>query len=129
MNFDTISELVHKGFRVTLGATASLVEAVQDPQKSSEKFADIGTDFNRLTDELEVKGASTEKEARDFVNTFSNQFPNPFAQPSASNATVNAVATPVVESGIQAEIKALTEQLTAVRDEIEQLKAQKSQAS
>ena len=129
MNFDTITELVHKGFRVTLGAAASLVEAVQDPQKSSEKFGDIGTDFDRLRDELEVKGASTEKEARDFVDNFSGQIPNPFAPTPAGSTTVNAVATPIVEYGIQAEIKALTEQLTSIRAEIEQLKAQNSQAS
>jgi polyhydroxyalkanoate synthesis regulator phasin len=129
MNFDTLTEQVHKGFRVTLGAAASLLEAVQDPQKSSEKFSDIGTDFNRLTDELEVKGALTEKEARDFVKNFSAQFPNPFVPTSASSTTVNTVATPVVDAGIQAEIRALTEQLTTIRSEIEQLKAEKSQLS
>ena len=130
MNFDTFTEFIQKSFRVSLGAAASAVEAIQDPQASANKFSDIGTDFNRLTDELEVKGALTEKEAREFVDNlssnFDGQFPNPFAPPSASNATVNTVAKPVADSGIQAEIKALTEQLSAIRQEIEQLKAQGS---
>ncbi|MBE9065498.1 hypothetical protein IQ260_02395 [Leptolyngbya cf. ectocarpi LEGE 11479] len=130
MNFDTLTELIQKSFRVSLGAAASAVEAIQDPQASASKFSDIGTDFDRLADELEVKGALTEKEAREFVDNFSGnldgQWPNPFAPSPASSATVNTVAQPVADSGIQAEIKALTEQLSAIRQEIEQLKAQSS---
>ncbi|NEP15883.1 MAG: hypothetical protein F6J97_03150 [Leptolyngbya sp. SIO4C1] len=128
MNFDTLTELLQKGFRITLGAAASAVEAVQDPQKSSQKFSEIGTDFNRLADELEVRGALTEKEARDFVDNVSQQMPNPFQSAPASQSTVNTTATSVVDASIQAEIKALTEQLSAIRTEIEQMKAQKSQA-
>lgn len=130
MNFDTFTEFIQKSFRVSLGAAASAVEAIQDPQASASKFSNIGTDFDRLADELEVKGAQTEKEARDFVdnvsNNFDGQWPNPFAPASASDATVNTVAKPVVDTGIQAEINALTEQLSAIRQEIDQLKAQES---
>ncbi|MEO1180668.1 MAG: hypothetical protein AAFX51_07395, partial [Cyanobacteria bacterium J06636_28] len=68
MDFDTLTEFIQKSFRVSLGAAASAVEAIQDPQASASKFSDIGTDFDRLADELEVKGALTEKEARDFVD-------------------------------------------------------------
>ena len=67
MNFDTLTEFIQKGFRVSLGAAASAVEAIQDPQGAANKFSDIGTDFDRLTNELEVKGELTEKEAREFV--------------------------------------------------------------
>ena len=131
MNFDTFAEFIQKSFRVSLGAAASAVEAIQDPQESATKFSDIGTDFDRLTNELEVKGELTEKEAREFVDNVSNNFnggewPNPFASGPASSATVNTVAKPVADSGIQAEIRALTEQLSAIRHEIEQLKAQGS---
>lgn len=130
MNFDTFTELIQKSFRVSLGAAASAVEAIQDPQASANKFSDIGTDFERLADELEVKGALTEKEAREFVDNvsrnFDGQWPNPFAPSPASTATVNTVAQTVPDAGIQAEIKALTEQLSAIRQEIEQLKTQGS---
>ncbi|MEL7503587.1 MAG: hypothetical protein AAFN18_14085 [Cyanobacteria bacterium J06554_6] len=124
MEFDTITQLLQKSFRVTLGAAASAVEAVQDPQRSSEKFSAIGTDFERLTDELEVRGALTEKEAREFVDNLNLQVPNPFAPTPASDATVTTVATPVVDASIQAEIAALTEQLVSIRQEIEELKTQ-----
>ena len=130
MNFDTFTELIQKSFRVSLGAAASAVEAIQDPQASANKFSDIGTDFERLADELEVKGALTEKEGREFVDNvsrnFDGQWPNPFAPSTASTATVNTVAQLVPDAGIQAEIKALTEQLSAIRQEIEQLKTQGS---
>ncbi|MEA5466275.1 hypothetical protein [Leptothoe sp. PORK10 BA2] len=130
MNFDTFTEFIQKSFRVSLGAAASAVDAIQDPQASASKFSNIGTDFDRLADELEVKGAQTEKEARDFVDnvssSFGGQWPNPFAPSPASNTTVNTVAKPVVDTGIQAELKALTEQLSAIRQEIDQLKAQGS---
>ena len=59
-------------------------------------------------------------------NLSGGQWPNPFAPSPASNTTVNTVAKPVADSGIQSEIKALTEQLSAIRQEIEQLKAQSS---
>ncbi|MEM9484350.1 MAG: hypothetical protein AAGA83_11725 [Cyanobacteria bacterium P01_F01_bin.116] len=130
MNFDTFTEFIQKSFRVSLGAAASAVEAIQDPQASASKFSEIGTDFDRLTNELEVKGELTEKEAREFVDNFNSNFggqlPNPFAPTPASSATVNTVAKPVVDTGLQAEIKALTEQLSAIRQEIEQLKTQGS---
>ena len=59
-------------------------------------------------------------------NLNNGQWPNPFTPAPASSATVNTVAQPVADTGIQAEIKALTEQLSAIRQEIEQLKAQNS---
>ena len=128
MEFETLSQLLQKSFRVTLGAAASAVDAIQDPQGSSEKFTAIGTDFERLTDELEVRGALTEKEAREFVDNlnlqFPNQFPNPFEPTPAGSATVNTTATPVVDANLQAEIASLTEQLVSIRQEIEELKAQ-----
>ena len=126
MNFDTFTNLIQKGFHISLGAAASAVEAIQDPQKASQKFSDIGTDFNRLADELEVKGSTTEKEARDFVDNLTQQMPNPFQSTPASSSTITTVATPVADNGVQAEIKALTEQLTLIRAEIEQLKAKNS---
>jgi polyhydroxyalkanoate synthesis regulator phasin len=131
MNFDTISELIHKGFRISLGAMSALAEAVQDPQKSSETFSEIGTDFHRLADELEVKGALGEQEGRQFVETVSQQLfnalgSNPFSSEPASETTITTVATPIADASIQAEIKSLTEQLSSIRAEIEHLKDQKN---
>jgi len=123
MSLDSLSQTVQKGFRVTLGATASLLEAIQDPQGASQKFSEIGTDFNRLTEELEVKGESTEQEARQFVDSMMTQMPNPFGPGAAPSArTVNTTAVTVVDASIQAELQELTQQISEIRQEIENLK-------
>ena len=127
MNPDTLTETIQKGFRVTLGATASLMDAIRDPQGSQAKFSAIGTDVELLTQELEAKGADTEREAREIVDSMMGQMgqmPNPFVQTPASNATVDTVARPVTDASMQMELDALTQELSALRQEIETLKAQ-----
>lgn len=127
MNPDQIGQSIQKGMRITLGATASLIEAIQDPQASRDKFSTIGTDFDRLADELAIKGEETEREARTFVDGMMTQMPNlpnlfnqGFSSPGT--ATVNTVATPVVDSALQVELQTLTEQLAEIRQELEQLR-------
>ncbi len=134
MNTDTLLELFQKGYRVTLGAASSAVEAVQDPQRTADEFSAIGTDWARLAEKLEVRGALTEKEARDFVEGVSSQLPEPLRSMSSSlhspvvqsePRTVTTVATPVVDTELKAEVESLTTELIAMRAEIESLKQQK----
>lgn len=130
MNTDSLLELIQKGYRVTLGAASTAVEAVQDPQRTADEFSAIGTDWERLADKLEVRGALTEKEARDFVEGVASQMPEPFRSVSSSFSsadsaeppTVTTVATPVVDTALQADVTSLTEELIAIRQEIESLK-------
>jgi polyhydroxyalkanoate synthesis regulator phasin len=137
MNTDTLIELLQKGYRVTLGAASSAVEAVQDPQRAADDFSDVGTDFQRLADRLEVRGALTEKEARNFVEGVVSQMPEPFrsvsqsfsqsvSQGAADPKTVTTVATPVVDTQLQAEVESLTAELIAIRKEIEELRQKDS---
>ncbi|MDB9526063.1 hypothetical protein PN498_08700 [Oscillatoria sp. CS-180] len=129
MNPETLTEAIQKSFRVTLGATASLVEAIQDPQGSQAKFSAIGNDFDLLTQELEAKGTDTEREARAVVDSMMgqmSQMPNPFAPTPASEATVDTYASPVADASVQVELDALTQELLTLRQEIETLKAQKN---
>lgn len=135
MNTDTLLELFQKGYRVTLGAASSAVEAVQDPQRTADEFSAIGTDWVRLAEKLEVRGALTEKEARDFVEGVSNQLPEPLRSMSSGlhspvvqsePRTVTTVATPVVDTELKAEVESLTAELIAMRAEIEALKQDKN---
>ncbi len=135
MNTDTIVELLQKGYRVTLGAASSAVEAVQDPQRAADEFSAVGTDFNRLADKLEVRGALTEKEARDFMEGVVSQMPEPFRSVSSTFVqdttpkeprTVTTVATPVIDSGLKAEVESLTAELIAMRKEIDELRQKDS---
>ncbi|MFQ4137534.1 hypothetical protein PGN35_014550 [Nodosilinea sp. PGN35] len=121
---DDLSQTLQKGIRVTLGATASLIEALQDPETSSQRFSELGGDVNRLTEELEVKGETTEREARQFVDGLLSQMPNPFgsSSPEARQTTITTVASPVVNTAVQSDLEALTLELAAIRREIEALK-------
>lgn len=123
---DDLAQTVQKGIRVTLGATASLIEAIQDPENSSQKFSEIGNDVNRLTEELEVKGETTEREARQMVDSLLSQVPNPFAgaESETRTTTVTTVASPVVNVSVQHDLEALTQELAEIRLEIETLKGQ-----
>ncbi|MBD2114525.1 MULTISPECIES: hypothetical protein [Cyanophyceae] len=124
MNPDDLSQTLQKGIRVTLGATASLIEAIQDPETSNQKFSALGGDVNRLTEELEVKGEITEREARQFVDGLLSQVPNPFggSGPAAGETTITTMASPVVDTAVQSDLEALTLELAAIRREIEALK-------
>ncbi len=130
MNPDSLLELIQKGYRVTLGAASTAAEAVQDPQRVSDEFSAIGTDWERIADKLEVRGALTEKEARDFVEGVTSQMPEPFRSASSpftqsqppTPPTVTTIATPVVDTELQAEVTSLTAELIAIREEIEALK-------
>jgi polyhydroxyalkanoate synthesis regulator phasin len=124
-----LSQMVQKGFRVTLGAASTLIEAIQDPQAQSQKYSEIGTDFNRLSADLAEKGEVTEREARRFVDDLAAQLPEPFSRftnPPASDRTVTAIAMPIVDITVQSDLQALTEELTQIRQEIEQLRQAES---
>jgi len=128
MNPETLTETIQKGFRVTLGATASLVDAFRDPQASQEKFGNI-SDFEVLAQELEAKGTDAEREARAVVDSLMSQMgqmPNPFAPSPASEATVDTYASPVADASVQADLESLTQELATLRQEIELLKSQPS---
>ncbi|HIK43381.1 MAG TPA: hypothetical protein IGR64_00680 [Leptolyngbyaceae cyanobacterium M65_K2018_010] len=126
MNPDTLSATLQKGFHVTLGATAALLEAIQNPQNSSQRFSELGNDVHRIAEELEAKGETTEREARQLVDRLLSQVPNPFPSPGPASPTptVDAVATPIADSAVQSDLAALTQELSEIRQAIEDLKRQ-----
>jgi polyhydroxyalkanoate synthesis regulator phasin len=128
MNSDTLLELFQTSFRTTLGATSSLVEAIQDPQRMpqtlNQTWSQFTTNPNQLLQDWADKGAVTEQEARQVVDRLWQQQRNP----SAVGVTVNTTATPVAPD-VQTELQALTEQLISLREELAQLRQQRSQGS
>lgn len=127
MNPDTLSQTIQKGVRVTLGATASILDALKDPQGSQAKFSEIGTDVDRLTETLEARGVETEQEARELVDGLIAQMPpmpaNPFAPTPASEAVVDARIIPVTDVTVQRDLEELTLELANLRQEIDSLKS------
>lgn len=135
MNSDTLTQLLQKSFRVTLGATATLIEALQDPQRREANLSKLTTELSQLTQEWESKGTTTESEARNFVDTMWNQNVRPNAaapdrsEPYASDpSSSSTLSTPVSASSpaVQQDLQELTVQIAAIRAEIERLRSQDS---
>jgi polyhydroxyalkanoate synthesis regulator phasin len=120
--------LLQKGFRVTLGATASLLEILQDPQRRDENLSRLRTDLAELADEWAVKGELTEQEARNFVETIlTQQNRSSSYSDSASTTTITTTATeapPATSPEVQADLRELTEQIAAIRSELEKIRNQ-----
>lgn len=121
MNTDTVLQLFQQSFRVTLGATTSLLEVLQNPQQGvqtvNQTLNQLTTNPTQLAQEWAEKGSATEQEARQFVDRLWQQQRNP----SASGLTVTTTAVPVVPD-VQAELRDLTAQLSAIREELAQLR-------
>jgi polyhydroxyalkanoate synthesis regulator phasin len=115
MTPDTILQSIQKGFRTTLGAATFVVDLVQYPERRDENINRLQTDFNRLAEEWEVKGETTEQEARRFVESLLNQRGSESSAPTAATATN-------VPPDVQADLQDLTAQIAAIRAELEKLR-------
>lgn len=130
MNSDNLTQVLQKGFRVTLGATSFAFETLQDSEKRDENLAKLQYEnLTQLTDEWALKGEMTEREARNFVDTIlarqSNQ-DTPETE-ATSDSPISTPAPPAAESDARLEIQELTVQVAALRAELENLRAQESQ--
>jgi polyhydroxyalkanoate synthesis regulator phasin len=131
MNSETLTQLLQKSLRVTLGATATLVETLQDPQRRAENLSKLTTELSQLAEGWEAKGTTTESEARNFVNRLWSQTTSQDAPPSTypqdsypQDSLGNTAFTPTSE--VQQDLQELTVQLAAMRAEIERLRNQGS---
>ncbi|BBC24842.1 hypothetical protein [Pseudanabaena sp. ABRG5-3] len=139
---DTIDleKLLQRGYYVTLGATSSLIEVIQDPTKREENLRRLGRSFDEITQELAEKGVTTEAEARSYVDKFIAQQVNGTNTDTESVGltTVTTTAKTVddnsfdntsdksekkVKASMRDEIAELTQQLASLRSELEQLRS------
>ena len=122
MDSTDLIQLLQKSFHVTLGATASLVEILQDPERREQNLSKLRLELSELAQEWSEKGAMTETEARNFMDNFlaqhggqgSSQSSEPI---SMTTTTASSVASP----DTQLELQELTAQLAAIRAELEKL--------
>jgi polyhydroxyalkanoate synthesis regulator phasin len=122
MNSDTLVQLLQKGFRVTLGATASLIEVLQDPDKRDANLSKLGSELSQLAEEWAEKGEMTEQEARSFVDTILAKQANQATTETPSSSTTTATDAPAASPSVQLELQELTAQLAAFRAEFEKLR-------
>lgn len=122
MESQNLTDLLQQGLRVTLGATASLIEILQDPQKRDENLNKLKTDLSQLADEWAEKGAVTEQEARSFVDTLLEQRQHNAPSDAPSSETTATDSTPTASPDIQLGLQELTAQIAAIRAELEKLR-------
>lgn len=124
MNSNNLLQLLQSGFRVSLGATTSLVETLQDPLKREENFSQLRFELSQRVAEWEQKGLITEQEARSFIETILRQ-PSHSGGSSATRTPSNTATTPptpAASPNVQLEIEELTVQIAAIRTELEKLR-------
>ncbi len=122
MNVDNLTQVLQTGFRVTLGATSSLVEMLQDTQKRNENLEKIQSELSQLAEELAAKGEVTEHEARKLIDALINQQSGGFNRTVDTEPTTIQVTTPETSSpntGSVAEIQDLTQEIATLRTELE----------
>jgi polyhydroxyalkanoate synthesis regulator phasin len=125
MNTNDVLQTLQKGFRVAVGATASLVETLQDPQKRTETFSELQTELNQRTQEWAEKGAVTEQEARKILEAWlSRQRSQPSSTTPSSPTASTADASTPSRVDVQ-ELKDLTDRIVDLRTELEQLRQSK----
>ncbi len=122
MNPDNFVQLAQKGFHVTLGATAFLIETVQNPQQRDINLSRLRGDFTQLTEEWEAKGESAEREARQFVDGLLSQQFNQTNQSTSAPSTPANSGSSTTSPDIQQDLQELTLQLASLRSELERLR-------
>ncbi|MFB2892147.1 hypothetical protein ACE1CI_04295 [Aerosakkonemataceae cyanobacterium BLCC-F50] len=144
MNSDSLIQLLQNGFRLSVGATAALIESLQDSQKREEFLAKLmHSELSELAAELTNKGEITEQEAREFVDSLlarqnqpnqqnqENQENQQNTQTSSDVPGTSATTTtdnPVVSPNVQQELQDLTAQVAALRAELEKLRSSNPQS-
>lgn len=125
MNADNLTQILQQGFRVTLGATSSFLEMLQDPQKRSENLEKFQTQWHQLSEEWAEKGEQTEQEARKFVDTLLAKQSNSGTSTSQTPGTSSAIETPPAATVAPPEsvqdIQELTTQISTLREELQRL--------
>ncbi len=125
MNSNNLVQLLQTGFRVSLGATTSLVETLQDSQKREENLSQLRSHLSERITEWAQKGEITEQEARNFIEAMLRQQSSSgtsSATGTPSNTVTTPQTTPVAPPNVQLEIEELTAQIAAIRTELEKLR-------
>ena len=122
MNSENLVQTIQMGFRIGVGATASLIESLQDSRKREENLETLKLDWEQIANKMAEKGESTEREARNFVDTLVEKGTSTDLQ---SPMGTSPDFEPVIredDAEVKTELETLTEQIVNLRKELEQLR-------
>ncbi|MFP4575204.1 MAG: hypothetical protein ACOC07_12315 [Coleofasciculus sp.] len=124
MNPNNIQDALQTGFRVSLGATTSLIESLQDQQKREENLSLLNLDFNQQVAELSKKGEKTEQEAQRLIEQMFSQMnqPTDSTTPSTPSDSDSTSPTGTTSRSTQQELEELTVQIALIRTDLEQMR-------
>lgn len=152
MDFEMLQQMLRNGLQMSVGATASVLEALQDPIKRDQSFAQLQRELTQLPNviqdpyqrelklnelQLELmqlsetwvqKGQTTEHEAREFVELLMSQLGLKTASPRQQPTTINITATPVTSTPAaeyQQELQSLIFEISSLRTELENQRQQR----
>lgn len=123
MSNNAAANLLQKGLRITIGATTTLVETLQDPQKRQQTLTELQSQLSQQTQLWAEKGEITETEAKRWVETWLAQQKQQKTNTSSSSSS-SADVTNIRFSDAQREIEELTAQILALKTELEQSRSQ-----
>lgn len=126
MNSNNLLQIVQQGFRVTVGATAVLVETLQNPQKRTETLTSWQQDLQKYTQEWAEKGEITEQEARKFIENMWQNQGKTTSDSTYSSSNTYTEGVRVNDSDTESEIRELTETIRSLKEELANLKASES---
>ena len=118
MKTNNAFDFIQQGFRVAVGATATIVETIQDQQRRENTLNQLKTDLEQRTQEWAVKGEETEKEARRFIDQLLQK--QSWQQTSTSSGEKPTQSA--TDDSAEADIQDLTQQITTLRKELENLR-------
>lgn len=124
MNHNNIQDVLQTGFRVSLGATTSLIESLQDQQKREENLSLLNLDFDQQVAELSKKGEKTQQEAQRLIEQMFSQTnqPTDSATTATSSDRTSTSSTGITSRNTQQELEELTVQIALIRTELEQIR-------
>ena len=117
MNSNNLFQFLQQGFHVTIGATATLMETVRDPQKREAALSHLQTELSVRTREWAEKGKVTEQEARKMLEQLLRQRNG--GKESGSNTPSTSTATTQDTTAVVSELRELTEEIISLRKELE----------
>ncbi len=111
MNTDALWQSLQAGLRISLGATASILETLQDPQKRQESL----TELQEKVQEWVAKGEMTELEARSFIDSM-------LKQQGAGSPTTSDSEGEIISPDAKQSVEELTDKIADLRSELEKLR-------
>jgi polyhydroxyalkanoate synthesis regulator phasin len=122
MNSNNLLQLAQQSFRIAVGATATFVETLQSPEKRSTAFSDLQAELSQKSQQWAEKGEITEREARQALEKILEKTPWKNAGVGTNDRSYPYSTNTTADPTTKAELQSLTEQITALRNELEELR-------